>query len=46
MPLYEYRGLLKDGKNTKGTLDAENLRTARIKLKKDGGFVVDIECEG
>ncbi len=43
MPIYEYKGLTKDGKNTKGTLDSENLRTARIKLKKDGIFVVDIK---
>jgi general secretion pathway protein F len=43
MPLYEYRGLTKDGKNTKGTLDSENLRAARLKLKKDGIFVVDIK---
>lgn len=43
MPLYEYRGLSKDGKNIKGTLDSDNLRTARLKLKKDGIFVVDIK---
>lgn len=43
MPLYEYRGLSKDGKNVKGTLDSDNLRTARLKLKKDGIFVVDIK---
>ncbi len=43
MPIYEYKGLSKDGKNVKGTLDSENLRTARTKLKKDGIFVVDIK---
>lgn len=43
MPLYEYRGLSKDGKNVKGTLDSDNLRTARLKLKKDGIYVVDIK---
>lgn len=43
MPLYEYRGLTKDGKNTKGILDSENLRAARLKLKKDGIYVVDIK---
>lgn len=42
MPLFEYRGLTRDGKNTKGTLDAENIRAARIKLKKDNIYVVDI----
>lgn len=43
MPLYEYRGLSKDGKNVKGTLDSDNMRTARLKLKKDGIYVVDIK---
>lgn len=43
MPLYEYRGLTNDGKNTKGTLDSDNLRAARLKLKKDGIFVIDIK---
>lgn len=42
MPIYEYKGLKKDGKNIKGTVDADNLRSARIKLKKDGIFVVDL----
>jgi len=42
MPIFEYRGLTKDGKNTKGLMDADNLRSARMKLKKDGIFVVDI----
>lgn len=39
MPIYEYKGLKRDGKKIKGTVDAENLRAARIKLKKDGIFV-------
>lgn len=43
MPLFQYRGLTKTGKNVKGTFDAENMRVARIKLKKDGIFVVDIK---
>jgi general secretion pathway protein F len=42
MPIFEYRGLTKDGKNTKGVIDAENLRAARLKLKKDQIFVSDI----
>lgn len=42
MPIFEYKGLLRDGKNTKGIIDAENLRAARVKLKKDGIFVVAI----
>ncbi|MFZ3231043.1 MAG: type II secretion system F family protein [Pseudobdellovibrio sp.] len=43
MPIFEYKGLTKDGKNTKGVVDSENLRAARMKLKKDGIFVVSIE---
>ncbi|MCB0378840.1 MAG: type II secretion system inner membrane protein GspF [Bdellovibrionales bacterium] len=42
MPIYEYKGLTKAGKNVKGTVDAENVRTARSKLKRDGIFVVDL----
>ena len=43
MPIFEYKGLTRDGKNTKGTIDAENQRAARTRLKKDGIFVVDIK---
>lgn len=42
MPIYEYRGLNKTGKKVKGTVDADNIRTARIKLKKEGVFVQDL----
>ncbi len=43
MPIFEYKGLTRDGKNTKGIIDSENIRAARLKLKKDGIFVVSIE---
>ncbi|MEQ1722555.1 MAG: type II secretion system F family protein, partial [Pseudobdellovibrio sp.] len=43
MPIFEYKGITKDGKNTKGVVDSENQRAARLKLKKDGIFVVAIE---
>lgn len=43
MPLYEYKGLSKAGKNVRGTLDAENVRTARTRLKKDGIYVIDLK---
>ncbi len=42
MPIFEYKGLSRDGKNTKGVVDADNIRTARTRLKKDGIFVVEI----
>ena len=43
MPIFEYRGLTKDGRNTKGIVDSDNIRSARTKLKKDGIFVVDLK---
>lgn len=42
MPIFEYKGLTRDGKNVKGVIDSENLRAARAKLKKDNIYVVDI----
>ena len=42
MPIFEYKGTTRDGKNTKGIIDSENLRAARLKLKKDGIFVSSI----
>jgi general secretion pathway protein F len=42
MPIFEYKGLSRDGRNVKGTIDAENLRAARTRLKKDHVFVVEI----
>lgn len=39
MPIFEYKGTTRDGRDTKGVVDAENLRAARLKLKKDGIFV-------
>jgi general secretion pathway protein F len=42
MPIFEYKGLSQAGKNIKGTLDADSIRTARAKLKKDGIFVVEL----
>lgn len=43
MPIFEYKGLSRDGKNVKGIVDAENLRAARSKLKKDNIYVIDIK---
>ena len=42
MPIFEYKGTTRDGKNTKGIVDADNIRTAKLKLKKDGIFVSSI----
>lgn len=43
MPLYEYKALNKSGRNVKGSVDADNVRNARIKLKKKGIYVVEIQ---
>lgn len=42
MPVFEYRGLTQNGKNTKGVVDADSARAAKIKLKKEGVFVVEL----
>lgn len=42
MPVYEYKGLSRAGKNVRGTVDADNARQARLRLKKDGVYVVDL----
>jgi general secretion pathway protein F len=46
MPVFEYKGLNRSGSNVRGTIDADNIRTARTRLKKDGIFVVDLKDKG
>jgi general secretion pathway protein F len=46
MPVFEYRGLDRGGKSVRGTIDAENARNARARLKKDGVFVNDLKDKG
>ena len=43
MPIFEYKGLNAAGKNIRGTIDADNSRSARQKLKRDGFFIVDLK---
>lgn len=43
MPIFEYKGLNQSGSNVRGTIDAENNRAARQRLKRDGIFVVDLK---
>jgi len=43
MAVFEYKGLNKSGKSVKGIIDADSSRTAKMKLKKDGIYVVDIK---
>lgn len=46
MPVFEYKGLNRGGSNVRGTIDADNARGARARLKKDGIFVVDLKDKG
>ncbi len=42
MPLFEYKGITQSGKTVRSTIDADNIRNARAKLKKEGIFVVEL----
>ncbi len=41
-PIYDYKALDAAGKNTKGTVEGENAKAARQKLKKQGIMVTDM----
>jgi general secretion pathway protein F len=43
MPVFEYKGLNRAGKSIRGTVESENSKNARIRLKKEGVYVVDIK---
>jgi general secretion pathway protein F len=42
VPAFIYKGVTTSGKNTKGSITAENLRAARARMRSDGVFVTDI----
>ncbi len=42
MPLYEYKGILKNGKATNGTIEADSAKTARLKLKQLGVIITSM----
>lgn len=46
MPIFEYKGITQAGKNVRSTVDADNIRNARARLKKDGIFVVELRDKG
>lgn len=46
MPVYQYRGYRNDGGSTTGIVDAENVKVARLKLRKDGVFPTDVVEHG
>lgn len=43
MPVYAYKGVTSSGKATKAFVDAESIRAARGKLRKEGVFLTEIE---
>jgi general secretion pathway protein F len=43
MPGFEYRGLNNAGKNIKGQIEAENIKSARTRLKREGIYVIEIK---
>ena len=42
MPIFEYKGINQAGKTIRDTVDADSMRTARAKLKKDGIFITEL----
>ncbi|HTY19411.1 MAG TPA: type II secretion system inner membrane protein GspF [Myxococcota bacterium] len=42
MPVYAYKGVTQAGRSTRGFVDAESARAARVKLKRDGVFLTDL----
>ncbi|MEZ4704683.1 MAG: type II secretion system inner membrane protein GspF [Bdellovibrionota bacterium] len=42
MPVYEFKGLNREGKNVKGIVDANNPGDAKTKLRKENIFVTEI----
>lgn len=42
MPVYQYRGYRNDGGTATGIVDAENVKVARLKLRKEGVFPTDV----
>lgn len=42
MPVYAYKGVTRAGKSTRGFLDADNPRTARSRLRRDGVVLTEI----
>jgi general secretion pathway protein F len=42
MPVYEYRGVTAGNRSTRGLVDADSIRAARMKLRSEGIFPTDI----
>lgn len=46
MPVYAYKGVTQTGKSAKGFVDAESVRAARAKLRRDGVYPTDLAESG
>ena len=46
MPVYRYKTLTAEGKNSSGVIDAESGRDARDKLRSQGLMVIDVYAQG
>lgn len=42
MPVYQYHGYRNDGGTAAGIIDAENVKVARLKLRKEGVYPTDV----
>lgn len=41
--MFEYKGLDREGKNIKGSVESDTIKNARTRLKRDGVYVIDIK---
>ncbi|HMS84497.1 MAG TPA: type II secretion system inner membrane protein GspF [Nitrospira sp.] len=46
MPVYQYQGYRSDGGTATGIIDAENVKVARLKLRKEGVYPTDVIEQG
>lgn len=46
MPVYQYHGYRNDGGAATGIIDAENVKVARLKLRKEGVYPTDVVEQG
>lgn len=46
MPVYQYQGYRTDGGTATGIIDAENVKVARLKLRKEGVYPTDVVEQG
>lgn len=46
MPVYQYQGYRTDGGAAAGIIDAENVKVARLKLRKEGVYPTDVVEQG